>query len=105
MKYPEIISKLPKVWVPIEGANGFLMQGEKTQLVFFEFNEDTDLPKHSHDAQWGIVVEGEIKLTIKGVERLYRKGDSYFIPAGAEHSGIIKAGFKAIDFFDQPDRY
>lgn len=105
MKYPDIISKLPKIGVPIPGVNGFLLQGQDSQLVFFEFNEDADLPKHSHSAQWGIVVDGEIRLTISGIEKTYRKGDSYYIPAGAEHSGIISAGFKAIDFFDQPDRY
>ncbi|MBM3436793.1 MAG: cupin domain-containing protein, partial [Bacteroidetes bacterium] len=50
-------------------------------------------------------VDGEIRLTISGAEKTYRKGDSYFIPAGTEHSGFTSAGFKAIDFFDQPNRY
>jgi quercetin dioxygenase-like cupin family protein len=105
MKYPEIIKKLPKIQMQINGVNAFLFQGEQNQLVFFEFNEDTIIPEHSHGTQWGIVVDGEINLTISGIEKTYRKGDSYFIPAGAKHSGTITAGFKAIDFFDQPDRY
>jgi quercetin dioxygenase-like cupin family protein len=105
MKYPEIISKLPKIDIPIGGVNGFLLQGTDTQLVFFEFNEVTTIPPHSHGAQWGIVVDGEIMLTISGIEKKYQKGDSYFIPEGAVHSGVTSASFKAIDFFDQPDRY
>lgn len=105
MNYPEIITSLPKIEIPVAGVNGFLLQGRDTQLVFFVFKDETIIPKHSHGAQWGIVVDGEIRLTIIGVEKVYRKGDSYFIPSGAEHSGITTAGFKAIDFFDQPDRY
>lgn len=105
MKYPEIITRLAKIKSLPEDVEGFLLQGKETQLVFFDFNEATKIPPHSHGAQWGIVVDGEIMLTISGVEKKYQKGDSYFIPKGAEHSGITSAGFKAIDFFDQPDRY
>jgi len=105
MNYPEIISKLPKINVPINGVKGYLLQGRDHQLVFFDFAESSTIPPHSHGAQWGIVVDGEIRLTISGAEKTYRKGDSYFIPAGTEHSGFTSAGFKAIDFFDQPNRY
>jgi quercetin dioxygenase-like cupin family protein len=105
MKYPEIITCLSRIKSLPQGVDGFLLQGKETQLVFFEFNEVTTIPLHSHSAQWGIVVDGEIMLTISGIEKKYQKGDSYFIPKGTEHSGITSAGFKAIDFFDQSDRY
>ena len=105
MKYPEIITRLAKIKSLPNGVDGFLLQGKETQLVFFDFNEETTIPPHSHGAQWGIVVDGEIMLTISGVEKKYQKGDSYFIPDGAVHSGITSAGFKAIDFFGQADRY
>jgi len=45
-----------------------------------EFSEDVDLPEHSHESQWGIVLEGEIELIIGGVKNRYKKGDRYFIP-------------------------
>ena len=105
MKYPEIITRLEKIKSLPNGVDGFLLQGKETQLVFFEFNEVTTIPTHSHGAQWGIVVDGEIMLKISGVEKKYQKGDSYFIPEGAEHSGITSSGFKAIDLFNQADRY
>lgn len=81
------------------------MQSKNNQLVFFDFKEDTKIPMHSHGAQWGIVVDGKIDLTIGRVEKTYQKGDSYYINAGEEHGGKIYAGFKAIDFFDDKDRY
>jgi len=36
---------------------------------------------------------------------VFKKGDSYFIPAGAKHSAKIKEGYKDITFFNQKDRY
>ncbi len=103
--YPEIIKSLPKVNIPIHGVDGYLMQSQQNQLVFFEFENDTEIPLHSHGAQWGIVVDGKIDLTIGGETRTYHKGDSYYIPTGVEHGGKIYRGFKAIDFFEDADRY
>jgi len=105
MNYPEIIKNLPKIDIPINGVDAYLMQSENNQLVFFNFNEDTEIPMHSHGAQWGIVVDGKIDLTIGGVEKTFVKGDSYNIKAGEIHGGKIYAGFKAIDFFEDADRY
>ena len=82
-----------------------LLQSQNNQLVFFEFNEDTEIPLHSHGAQWGIVVDGKIELTIGGETKTYLKGDNYNIPSGVEHGGNVYKGFKAIDFFEDNDRY
>ena len=105
MSYPDIITKLPHINLPIKGVKSYKLQGQNNQLVFFEFTEEAVIPEHSHKAQWGIVVNGRIDLTIGGLEITYKKGDSYFIPDGVKHSAKIYKGFSAIDFFDQPDRY
>ena len=70
-----------------------------------EFAEDVELPEHSHADQWGIVLEGKIDLVMEGIKRTYTKGDHYFIPAGAKHSGKIYAGYADITFFNEQDRY
>ncbi|MCF8369741.1 MAG: cupin domain-containing protein [Bacteroidales bacterium] len=105
MDYPQIIKDLPKASIPLNGATAHLLQGQNNQLVFFDFKEDTEIPMHMHGAQWGIVVDGKIELTIGGKTKTYQKGDSYSIKAGEEHGGKIYAGFKAIDFFEEKDRY
>lgn len=74
-------------------------------VAFFHFHEDAVLPPHSHLGQWGSVIEGEIELTIGDETRVYRPGKPYDIPAGVVHSGVIKAGTKAIDVFEEGDRY
>jgi quercetin dioxygenase-like cupin family protein len=103
--FPEPILKLPEADIPLRGITAYLSQSGTHQIVFMTFNEDIDLPEHAHESQWGVVLEGEIELTIGGHSATYRKGDRYFIPKGVKHSGRIHAGFAAMDFFDQPDRY
>jgi len=99
------IQKLPQADVPLRGITAYLSQSGTHQILFMTFEEDVDLPEHSHESQWGVVLEGEIEFTIGDKTALYRKGDRYDIPKGVKHSGRIHAGFAAMDFFDQPDRY
>jgi len=103
--YPEMIESLPDVDVPVEGVRGKLVQSSDRQVVFFEIEPIGAIGLHSHGAQWGIVVEGEMDLTIGDETRTYRAGDSYYIPAGVEHGATFKTHFKAIDVFEEPDRY
>jgi len=53
----------------------------------------------------GCVLNGVIELTINGERRIYRKGDTYFIPENIPHSAKIKAGYKDLTLFNQKDRY
>ena len=103
--FPEPIRNLPQADIPLSGIKAWLSQSENHQIVFMEFTEDVELPGHSHEAQWGVVLEGKIDLTIDGVKRTYSKGDRVFIPKGAKHSGKIYAGYADISFFNQKDRY
>jgi quercetin dioxygenase-like cupin family protein len=103
--YPEIIQQLPDVDVPLAGVRGKLLQGEHNQLVFFAIDAGAEVPLHHHGAQWGIVVEGELRLSIDGEVRSYLPGDTYVIPAGVEHGAVFETPVKVIDFFGEPDRY
>lgn len=103
--FPKPIVDLPEADIPINGIKAFLSQGINHQIIFMEFSEDVDLPEHSHESQWGIVLEGKIDLIIDGVKRTFIKGDRYFIPKGIIHSGKIYAGYADITFFNQRNRY
>jgi quercetin dioxygenase-like cupin family protein len=39
-----------------------------------EFEKDTEVPPHSHNAQWGIVLEGEMEIIISGKLHHLKKG-------------------------------
>ena len=103
--FPDPIKNLPKADIPLEGIRAYLSQSDTHQIIFMEFTKDVQLPEHSHAAQIGIVLEGKIDLTIGGKKETYTKGDRYYIPEGALHSGKIYAGYADITFFDEPDRY
>ena len=103
--FPEPIRNLPEADIPIEGIKAYLSQSDTHQIIFMEFEKDVDLSEHSHAAQIGIVLEGQIDLTIDGKKKTYTKGDRYYIPDGVLHSGKIYAGYADITFFDEPDRY
>lgn len=104
-QFPKIILNLPKADIPIRGLSSYLFQGKEQQILFMEFENDAEVPEHSHEAQWGAVLAGEIELTIDGRKEIFKRGDTYFIPPGVKHSAVIKAGYKDITLFNQSDRY
>jgi quercetin dioxygenase-like cupin family protein len=103
--FPEIITELPQARVPGEGVRAFLLQGEGKQVAFVAFDADVDAPEESHAAQWVVVLEGEVELTAAGEKAVYRKGDTYYIPAGVPHAARVKKGSRLLDLFDQADRF
>ncbi|MDA2914345.1 cupin domain-containing protein [Acidobacteriia bacterium AH_259_A11_L15] len=103
--YPAEILALPEADIPFEGVRGRLLQGEKGSVVFFDIAPIGAVPAHAHGAQWGMVLEGEMELTLGGKTRTYRRGDRYYIPAGVEHSAHFKTRTFVIDFFADRDRY
>jgi quercetin dioxygenase-like cupin family protein len=103
--FPEIVTKLPEADIPIEGVHSHLLQGENQQFVFMSFENDAEVPQHSHEAQWGVVLDGEIELTIEGKKYTFKKGDTYSVPKGIKHSARIRGGYKDLTLFDQKDRY
>ena len=103
--YPDMIKKLPEADIDFKGVRGWISQGKDHQIVFFDIEPIGEVKKHSHGAQWGIVVDGEMDLTIGGITKTCKKGDSYFIPDGVPHSAVFKKRTLALDFFADKDRY
>jgi len=103
--FPELITSLPEADIPFPGVRGWISQASDHQIVFIDIEAIGEVPRHSHGAQWGIVVEGEMDLTIGEETKTYRKGDSYFIPAGVVHSATFKTKVRVIDLFADVDRY
>lgn len=102
---PPEIKRNPEIGVPVKGIRGWKIGGPAGLVVFFEIQPGTSLPEHAHCFQWGIVIDGEIELTIEGNTRTYGKGETYVIREGAVHSGRIPHGCLAMDFFSDPGRY
>lgn len=104
-EFPDFVRNLPEADLPFEGLRGWLLQSESGQVLFMEADTDVNVDEHAHGNQWGIVIDGRMKLTIGEETRTYARGDSYFIPAGVPHKAIIYPGFRALDYFEDRDRY
>ncbi|MCP4567724.1 MAG: cupin domain-containing protein [FCB group bacterium] len=103
--YPELIQTMPEVDVPFDGVRGWLLSSTDKQIVFFDIEPVGKVPPHAHCAQWGVVLEGEMSLTIGEETKVYRKGDWYHIPADVIHSAEFHSRVNVIDVFDAADRW
>ncbi|MHA2008253.1 MAG: cupin domain-containing protein [Promethearchaeota archaeon] len=103
--FPEPILNLPQADIPLEGAKAYLAQGDNYQILFMKFEKDVILKAHSHESQWGVILEGKIDLIIGDKKKQFIKGERYFIPKGIKHSAKIYKGYADITYFSQKDRY
>ena len=85
-EFPTVITALPQADIQAKGIKAWIVQAEKHQLIFFEMQPDAIVPEHSHSyPQWGMLIEGKMKLTINGKTKTIKKGDEYLIPRQAKH--------------------
>ena len=103
--FPNIITKHAKADIPIDGLESHLVQAGEQQFIFMHFDSDIEIPEHSHEAQWGVVLDGTMELAIAGQKKTLRKGDTYFIDKDVKHSAKIQKGYTDLTLFDQADRY
>ncbi|MEW6376917.1 MAG: cupin domain-containing protein [Thermodesulfobacteriota bacterium] len=70
----------PGIWSKIES-------GKNLTMAFMEIspNKEGNLHNHPFD-QCGIVIEGEIEISIGEEKKLLRPIETYFIPAGITHN-------------------
>ena len=83
----------------LQGINARTFWGENLLLAVVDLDPNVALPNHSHPhEQGGIVIEGQLELTIDGEARLLKPGDIYIIPGGVEHSA--KSGPEPVRVMD-----
>jgi quercetin dioxygenase-like cupin family protein len=77
-----------KVW---EGVLGRAVEGERLTLALIELEPDCEVPQHDHaNEQLGLVIQGEITMTVGGERRTLGPGGTWRILGGVPHAA--KAG-------------
>ncbi len=100
-----MITQLPEAELPVAGLRGWMLRSDHGLVVFFQAEEDVEIPPHSHQDQWGTVLEGQVEFTVAGQVSVKRPGESYYIPGGVVHSARVPKGAKLLEFFQEPDRF
>ena len=102
---PAFVKGNPEVELPIAGARGWLLQGQRQQAVFIEFGQTVQVPEHNHAEQWEFALAGRVDLHRLGGTETFTAGDNFFVPAGQPHGATVYAGYQALILFNAPDRY
>ncbi len=89
----------PYVLAP--GVRMYPLFGHGAMLNLVELDPDAVVPLHEHEhEQLGMILEGEMTMTIDGVDHVLRPGHVYQIPGGIEHSARTGSeGCRVLDFF------
>lgn len=105
--FPEILREhLPDVEFPFEGAfEGRMVQGSNSQLLYCHFKEEFPVEPHQHAAHFGILLCGQITLTIGDETKTLGPGDWYLVPADTMHEAHMTPGTKSVDIWFEPDRF
>ncbi len=104
--YTKVITDLPEADIPFEGMKGWILQGQNHQLAFMQTEPKAGTIEHSHEyAEWGMIIEGEMEMTIEGKTRTLSKGDEFLIPARAKHKLVSLAKSRGIILFSERTRY
>jgi len=102
---PEFLTDNPEIELPIPGARGWLLQGQRQQMVVVEFGETVEVPEHSHAEQWEFALTGTVELRREGRTEVITAGDNFFVPAGQVHGALVHAGYRGLIVFNEKDRY
>jgi quercetin dioxygenase-like cupin family protein len=69
------------------GIRSRLESGSTLTMAFMEIAPSKEGVAHDHPFdQCGVVIEGEIEMSVGGDKKLLRPMETYFIPAGINHN-------------------
>lgn len=83
------------------GAEARAVVGDQITFAVIDLEPDAEVPEHHHaNEQVGIVLRGEITLTVAGETRTLGPGGNYVIRADVAHSAVTgPEGCSVVDTF------
>ena len=97
------ISGLPG-FAPFDGIQMNVLSGARMMANWVRLAPGAIVPDHEHPhEQLGLVIEGEIDMTIAGETRRVGPGVAYVVPGGVRHAGVGGPdGCLVLDIFSPP---
>lgn len=95
--FPELICRLPEFEGPFDA---YRLGAEDCEVLFASYPAGTVIDRHTHPTRnVGVITEGELFLTVGGIENRYGPGDWYGIDANEEHSARFEVDTSEIEFW------
>lgn len=94
------INQFPEVQ-PIPGCRLRAPHGEHIMLSYLRMEPGAEVPSHAHPhEQAGMLLEGQLELTIGDETRVMRPGEMYIVPGGVTHRAVaINGPVLVLDIF------
>ena len=94
----EVSSLEPRELIP--GHRGRFVHSDHTTHVYWDIQQDAQLPEHSHPHEQIVnMLEGTYELVVDGVPHVLNAGDVLVIPGDATHSGRSHTPCRILDVF------
>lgn len=95
--FPNLLRDLPKFEGPFEA---FKLAAKNCDVLFASYPAGTTIPPHSHETDnVGVITQGELILTIDGIETRYGPGMWYHVSAREIHAARFEKKTSEIEFW------
>ena len=95
--FPALIRTLPEFDGPFDA---FRLEAANCEVLFASYPAGTEIQPHTHSTRnAGVITEGELLLTVDGVEKRYGPGDWYYLDANTEHAARFEVTTSEIEFW------
>jgi quercetin dioxygenase-like cupin family protein len=82
------------------GFHGRFVHSDNMTFAWWTIDEGAEVPSHNHPHEQVVnMLEGELALTVGGVEHVLHAGDVMAIASGMEHSARALAPSRVLDVF------
>ena len=99
-QYPNRIRSLPLY----DGRfDAYQLDADSAQVLFASYPAGTEIPPHRHDTDnHGVIIRGELILSMNGETQRFAVGDWYHVPAGVEHAARFEQETDEIELWFDP---
>lgn len=98
--FPALLQALPRFEGPFDAHR---LRAEGCDVLFASYPADTSIAPHAHPTDnVGVITQGELILTLDGVEQRFGVGNWYRVPADAMHAARFEVPTAEIEFWFKP---